>query len=96
MLTYRSAYKFQPDGVHGEVLDFPGVLTCGQGIEEARHLLAGALVDMAETNLLLGEPLPTPNPELNDADAYIVDPIHLILNASTNFTVLPDLVYEAA
>lgn len=96
MLTYRSAYKFFPDGVHGEVLDFPGVLTCGQDIEETRHLLAGALVDMAETNLMLGESLPTPNPELGDSDADLVEPIHLILNASTKFMVLPDLVYEAA
>lgn len=85
-----------PDGVHGEVLDFPGVLTCGKDIEEARSLLAGALVDMAESNLLLGDPLPTPDPGSADAEADIVEPIHLILNASTKYTVLPELVYEAA
>ncbi|MGH9947042.1 MAG: type II toxin-antitoxin system HicB family antitoxin [Pyrinomonadaceae bacterium] len=96
MLSYRSAYKFLPDGVHGEVLDFPGTLTCGKDIEEARKLLAGALVDMAETNLMLGEPLPTPDPTASDAGADIVEPIHLILNASAKFTVVPELVYETA
>jgi predicted RNase H-like HicB family nuclease len=96
MLTYRSAYRFLPDGVHGEVLDFAGVVTCGKDIDEARSLLAGALVDMAETNLLLGEALPTPDPNSTDAEADILEPIHLILNASTRYTVLPELVYEAA
>jgi len=96
MLSYRSAYRFLPDGVHGEVLDFPGVITCGSNIEEARSLLAGALVDMAETNLLLGESLPTPDPAVVDDEADIMEPIHLILNASTRYTVLPELVYEAA
>lgn len=46
MLTYKSMYKFDRDGVHGEVLDFPGVITCGKDLEETRALLAGALVDM--------------------------------------------------
>ena len=96
MLTYKSAYRFSIDGVHGEVLDFPGVITCGKDIEETRMLLAGALVDMAETNLLLGEALPTPTPDVTDVEADLVEPIHLILNASTRYTVLPELVYEAA
>jgi predicted RNase H-like HicB family nuclease len=96
MLSYRAAYRFLVDGVHGEVLDFPGVLTCGRDLEEARNLLAGALVDMAETNLMLGEALPTPDLEIADSEADLVEPIHLILNASAKFTVAPDLVYEAA
>ena len=69
MLTYKAMYKFLEDGVHGEVLDFAGVITCGKNLDEARHLLASALVDMAETNLLLGESLPTPNPQLTDKEA---------------------------
>jgi predicted RNase H-like HicB family nuclease len=48
MLSYKAMYKFLPDGVHGEVLDFPGVITCGKDLDETRRLLAGALVDMAE------------------------------------------------
>ena len=62
MLTYKAMYKFLETGVHGEVLDFPGVITCGNDLGETRRLLASALVDMAETNLTAGEPLPQPDP----------------------------------
>ena len=96
MLTYKAMYKFLDDGVHGEVLDFPGAITCGRDLDEARELLAGALVDMAETNLLVGEKLPIPDPNVSDAEADLEEPIHLILNASSRFTVVPDVVYEAA
>ena len=89
-------YKFLDDGVHGEVLDFPGAITCGQDLNEARELLAGALVDMAETNLMVGENLPIPDPNVTDSDADLEEPIHLILNASSKFTVRPDVIYEAA
>ena len=54
MLTYKAMYKFLNEGVHAEVLDFPGTITFGGTLEEARQLLASALVDMAETNLLRG------------------------------------------
>ena len=84
------------DGVHGEVLDFPGTITCGRDLDEARELLAGALVDMAETNLMTGEDLFIPDPSVSDPDADLEEPIHLILNASSRFTVVPDVVYEAA
>ncbi len=89
-------YKFLSDGVHGEVLDFPGVITCGKDLDEARNLLADALVDMAETNLMLGESLPSPDSGLSDANADLEEPIHLILNASSKVKVVPQLVYEAA
>ena len=51
MLIYRAMYKFLEQGVHAEVLDFPGLITAGESLDEARNLLASALVDMAETNL---------------------------------------------
>ena len=77
MLTYRAMYKLLYEGVHAEVLDFPGVITCGKDIEEARCLLASALVDMAETNLLHGESLPQPDPTCTDSDADLEEPIYL-------------------
>ena len=89
-------YKFTDDGVHGEVLDFAGVITCGKTLDETRKLLADALVDMAETNLLLGESLPIPNPNLTNSDADLEEPIHLLLNASSKIKIVPELVYEAA
>ena len=30
MLTYKAMYKFVEGGVHAEVLDFPGVITCAE------------------------------------------------------------------
>jgi hypothetical protein len=40
--------------------------------------------------------LPIPDSSSHDSEADVVEPIHLILNASNRFTVLPELVYEAA
>ena len=77
MLTYRAMYKFVEDGVHAEVLDFPGAITCAQSLDEARRLLASALVDMAETHLERGEPLPAPDPMITNAEADLEEPIHL-------------------
>ena len=76
MLTYKAMYKLLDGGVHAEVLDFPGVITCGKNLEETRRLLASALVDMAETNLLHGEPLPQPDPTCTDPDADLEEPIY--------------------
>lgn len=89
MLTYRAMYKFLDEGVHGEVLDFPGVITWAADLDEARRLLASALVDMAETNLLQGEPLPQPDPTSSDPDADIEEPIHLLLQAASRVVMIP-------
>jgi predicted RNase H-like HicB family nuclease len=87
MLTYRAMYKFLDEGVHGEVLDFPGVITAGRDLDDARRLLASALVDMAETHLIHGEPLPVPDPTCTDPDADLEEPIHLLLTAAHRVTV---------
>ena len=96
MVTYKAMYKFMSDGVHGEVLDFPGAITCGRDLDDARRLLAEALVDMAETNLLLGEALPSPDPTKTDVEADLEEPIHLILNAASRIKIVPESIYEAA
>jgi predicted RNase H-like HicB family nuclease len=83
MLTYKAMYKFVDEQIHAEVLDFPGAITCANSLEEARRLLASALVDMAETALLLGEALPLPNPKRTDPEADIEEPIHLLLGAAS-------------
>ena len=70
-------YKYLDEGVHAEVLDFPGVITCGTNLEEARRLLASALTDMAETNLLLDESFPRPGTTITDLDADLEKPICL-------------------
>jgi predicted RNase H-like HicB family nuclease len=89
MITYRAMYKFLDDGVHAEVLDFPGAITCGRDLDEARQLLRSALVDVAEAALHDGEPLPPPNPQATDSDADLEEPIYLVLNAATKVTAVP-------
>jgi len=89
MLTYRAMYKFLGDSVHAEVLDFPGVISCARSLEDARLMLRSALVDMAETNLMLGEPLPRPDPSLTDPEADIEEPIHLLLSAASRVREIP-------
>ena len=89
MLTYKASYKFTDETVLSAVLDFPGIVTFGENLEGARRALASALVDMAETNLLLGEPLPIPDPSRTDPDADIEEPIHLLLTATTRIAYIP-------
>jgi len=95
MLTYKAMYKFLDDGVHGEALDFPGVITCAENLEEARRMLGSALVDMAETCLLQGEQLPKPEPISTAPEADLEEPIHLILTAASHVRVIPEPEYEA-
>lgn len=92
MIVYKAMYRFVEDGVHAEVLDFPGVMTCGANLNAARALLGGALVDMAETNIGDGEPLPLPDPEATNSDADIEEPIYLLLSAASRVAVVPQPV----
>jgi predicted RNase H-like HicB family nuclease len=89
MITYRAMYKFVDGGVHAEVLDFPGAISCGDDLEEARRMLRSALVDMAETAILRGESLPAPNPGVSDPDSDLEEPIHLLLTAATRVAQVP-------
>lgn len=90
MLTYQAMYKFLDAGVHAEVLDFPGVITCAQDLPEARRLLASALVDMAEICLLQGESLPRPEPACIHPEADLEEPIHLLLTAASHVHIVPE------
>ncbi len=89
MLRYKAGYKFVEGGVHAQILDFPSVISCGKDLEEARWMLASALVDMAEFSLERGEGLPIPNPLITDADADIEEPIHLHFQASSLVEEVP-------
>jgi predicted RNase H-like HicB family nuclease len=77
-------YKYLDDGVHAEVLDFPGAISCGRDLDEARRLLRSALTDMAEEALQRGEALPQPNPAATDPQSDLEEPIHLLLQAASH------------
>jgi predicted RNase H-like HicB family nuclease len=89
MIAYRAMFKFLDDGVHAEVLDFPGVITSGRDVDEARRLLRSALSDMAETSLQLGEALPRPNPAATDPESDLEEPIYLLIQAATHVVEVP-------
>lgn len=89
MIQYKAGYKMVDGGVHAQVLDFPAAITCGADLDEARRLLALALIDIAETHLELGQSLPTPDPLRTDDEMDLEEPIYLHLSASTDVTQTP-------
>lgn len=89
MLRYKAGYKFVEGGVHAQVLDFPAVITCAADLDGVRSLLTIALLDVAETRLGLGQPLPTPNPDVTDPEMDFEEPIYLHLSASSEVQETP-------
>ena len=89
MLTYKAAYQYVDGGIHAHVLDYPGAITCGETLNEARRLLASALLDLASLSLDRGESLPVPDPSLSDFEADIEEPIHLHLRVNTAVDRVP-------
>jgi len=87
MLVYHAAYKHEEGVILGEFLDFPGTISCGQSLSDARENLASALHDMAETNLSRGEALPVPKGDAVDPDADLNEPIYLVLQTGYRFHV---------
>lgn len=77
MLVYKAMYRYLDEGVHAEVLDFPGVISWGEDLEEARRLLGSALADMAEVSLERGESLPLAELTATDPEADLEEPIFL-------------------
>ena len=89
MLQYKAGYKFVNGGVHAQVLDFPAAITCGADLAEARRMLGIALIDIAETRMELGKALPAPNPQADDPDMDLAEPIYLHLRTSTEIAEAP-------
>lgn len=89
MLTYKAGFKFVDGGVHAQVVDFPGVITCADDLNDARRLLTAALLDIAETRLELGQTLALPNPSATDPEMDIEEPIYLHLSASSEIAQVP-------
>ena len=76
---FKSAYKWEEGVCLGEVMDFPGTVSCSSTVNESRENLAEAQRDMAETKLLRGEPLPISDEQRTDHDADLEEPIYLLL-----------------
>jgi predicted RNase H-like HicB family nuclease len=76
MLRYHVAY-FLPRGddrmVGAEVLDFPGVVSQGFDLADARLMIASALEEIWQMHLEEGKALPVPNPDAMAADADLIE-----------------------
>ena len=85
MLTYKAVYIYLDDGIHGQILDFPGVITCGSTLEETRRLLASALVDRRKRTFCMANHCPS----LTDPEADLEEPMHLLLTAASRVNLTP-------
>lgn len=87
MLRYHVAY-FLPRGddrmVVAEVLDFPGAVSQGFDLADARLMIASALEDIAQLHLEEGKPLPVPNPDAPAADADLIELLPLSVGAGAH------------
>jgi len=66
MLRYHIAFylpRSTGEMVVAEALDFPGAVTQGFDLPDARLMIASAMEDLAQCLLAEGKPLPTPNPD---------------------------------
>jgi predicted RNase H-like HicB family nuclease len=82
MLRYHIAFhlpRAAGDMVVAEALDFPGAVTQGFDLSDARLMIASAMEDLAECLLNEGKPLPTPNPDAA-ADADLVELVPLTVH----------------
>jgi predicted RNase H-like HicB family nuclease len=79
MLRYHIAFhlpRTTGEMVVAEALDFPGAVTQGFDLTDARLMIASAMEDLAQCLLEEGKPLPTPNPEAtSDADLIELVPL---------------------
>lgn len=67
--------------VVAKVLDFPGVVSQGFDLTDARTMIAGALEDLAQIRLEEGKPLPIPDEAAADEDADLVEILPLTVEA---------------
>ena len=86
MLRYHVAYHL-PRGdskmVFVEALDFPGAVTQGFDLADARVMIASAIHDLAELLLEEGRPLPIPNPEAHDPQADLIELVPVSIEVGT-------------
>jgi predicted RNase H-like HicB family nuclease len=67
--------------VIAEALDFPGAVTQGFDLPDARLMIASALEDLAESLLDEGKALPVPDPNASASDAELIELIPLAVHA---------------
>jgi len=69
--------------VVAEALDFPGAVTQGFDLPDARLMIASALEDPARKLLEEGKPLPAPWEDVNHVEADLIELVPLSVHAGT-------------
>lgn len=86
MLRYHVAFYLPHvpgEMVVAEALDFPGAVTQGFDLQDARLMIASALEDLAQMILEEGKPLPVPEPDAHNEEADLIELIPLSIHAGT-------------
>lgn len=86
MFRYHVAFylpRSTGDMVLAEALDFPGAVTQGFDLPDARLMIASALEDLAQLLLEEGKPLPPPSQGAHDVDADLIELAPLSIHAGT-------------
>ena len=66
-----------------EALDFPGAVTQGFDLPDARLMIASALEDLAQILLEEGKPLPLPSESAHSPDADLIELVALSIHAGS-------------
>ncbi len=86
MLRYHVAF-FLPHApgqmVVAEALDFPGAVTQGFDLPDARLMIASALEDLAQALLEEGKALPVPSNNAPASDADLIELVPVSVHAGT-------------
>jgi len=70
--------------VVAEALDFPGAVSQGFDLPDARLMIASAMEDLAQVLLEEGRPLPIPSPEAAGPDADLIEVVPLSVHVGTS------------
>ncbi|MGC9971392.1 MAG: type II toxin-antitoxin system HicB family antitoxin [Bryobacteraceae bacterium] len=87
MLRYHVAFYLPRDGgkmVVAEALDFPGAVSQGFDLADARLMISSALEDLAHLLLEEGKPLPRANPDAFAPEADLVELMPLSVEVGTS------------
>jgi predicted RNase H-like HicB family nuclease len=72
--------------VVAEALDFPGAVSQGFDLPDARLMIASAIEDLAGLLLEEGKPLPAPDPHASSGEADLIELVPLSIHAGTTRT----------
>jgi predicted RNase H-like HicB family nuclease len=97
MLRYHIAFHLPRKAgemVVAEALDFPGAVTQGFDLGDARQMIGSAMEDLAQCLLEEGKPLPTPIPDAV-ADADLIELVRLSV-AKPSFRLSAEVSAQAS